>query len=48
MSDIVILDELPVVLTKEVWEPKRPVKAGSILRLPSDAVLVIAQESKDG
>ncbi len=38
---ITILDEFPIILTKDVtWKLRAKVKAGSILVLPDDAVLV--------
>lgn len=43
MNEIKILDKLPVVLTKDRnWRPKAKIKAGSILLLPEDAIVVIA------
>ena len=45
MSGIIILDRFPVVLTKdrETMENfSHPIRAGQIIILPEDAVLVIA------
>lgn len=45
---IQILDEFPVILTKDVmFKPKQVAKSGAIILLPQDAVLVIAKSTKE-
>ena len=42
-DEIIILDQFPIVLTKEAWKPpNKKLEPGSIVRLPKDAVLVTA------
>lgn len=43
MGEIIILDELPIVLTKKVWVPDGPADSGAVIILPNDAVLVRVQ-----
>lgn len=43
MNEILILDEMPIILTKEKsWIHINEIKPGRIIFLPDDAVLVIA------
>jgi hypothetical protein len=42
MKEIIILDDLPIVLTKDRhWRPKGATTQGAIVFLPEDAILVI-------
>jgi len=47
MSEITILDTMPVVLTKDTnWNVEDTIVPGTIIRLPEDAVLVTVPEIK--
>jgi hypothetical protein len=42
MTDITILEQFPVVLTKDnTWKPLQLGRSGAIIYLPEDAVLVM-------
>ncbi len=42
MKEITILDEMPFLLTKDKdWKPNPVGKAGTVIFLPEDAILVI-------
>lgn len=45
--EIIVLEKFPVILTKQKWESKTIAKAGAIIVLPSDAVLVLAPDNED-